>query len=77
MKRKQAVSLDGIKNSAGETPGGASTVLNAPMCNGGLVLPWYWDVRERPNANKVSMRKKNMKLRRWRKYLYLSDVTRR
>jgi len=39
MKRKQDLSLDAIKNSAGETPGGASTILNAPMYNGGLAPP--------------------------------------
>jgi hypothetical protein len=46
-----------IKNSAGETPGGASTILDAPMYNGGLAAPFGY-IRERPNANKVSMKKK-------------------
>ena len=30
---------DAIKNSADEDPEGYSTILDAPMCNGGLVSP--------------------------------------
>jgi hypothetical protein len=38
MKRVQDKPVDAIKNSADEDPEGYSTVLDAPMCNGGLVL---------------------------------------
>ena len=30
---------EAIKNSADDVPEGKSTILDAPMCNGGLVLP--------------------------------------
>jgi len=32
-------SLEAIKNSADDVPEGKSIILDAPMCNGGLVLP--------------------------------------
>jgi len=39
MKSGTGKPVDAIKNSADEDPEGYSTVLDAPMCNGGLVLP--------------------------------------
>ena len=45
-----------IKNSADEDPEGYSTILDAPMCNGGLVSS-IRTILERPDVNKVSMRR--------------------
>jgi hypothetical protein len=42
-----------IKNSADEDPEGYSTILVAPMCNGGLVSPLRANL-ERPNVNKAA-----------------------
>ena len=49
--------MNAIKNSADEDPEGYSTVLDAPLCNGGLVLPSK-AILERLDVNKVSMRRK-------------------
>jgi hypothetical protein len=46
--------VDAIKNSADEDPEGYSTILDAPLCNGGLVSS-IRTIRERPDVNKVSM----------------------
>ena len=49
--------MNAIKNSADEDPEGYSTVLDAPLCNGGLVLPSK-AILERLDVNKVSMKRK-------------------
>jgi hypothetical protein len=39
MKRSVSRRMSAIKNSPDEDPEGYSTILDAPMCNGGLVSP--------------------------------------
>lgn len=49
-----------IKNSADEDPEGYSIVLDPPLCDGGSRTIIY-AIHERPDVNKVSMKRKEKK----------------